>query len=158
MLCQVVFEGKSVTRGTFDSWRLFKFTLLGGALVGPVLHNWYLTLANIVKVPGTAGVVARLVLDQGVFAPFFISTFIACLMAMDGDLANVPAKLRQDLGETVVTNWKIWLPFQFLNFRFVPQQFQVLAANVVALVWNVCLSFISNRAVEDPAAAGAKKA
>jgi hypothetical protein len=33
---------------------------------------------------------------------------------------RVPAKLRQDWGTTVITNWKIWVPFQFLNFRFVP--------------------------------------
>jgi hypothetical protein len=49
---------------------------------------------------------------------------------MDPDLHHpprrqVPAKLRQDWRTTVVTNWKIWVPFQFLNFRFVPVNLQV---------------------------------
>ena len=33
----------------------------------------------------------------------------------------------------MVANWKVWVPFQFLNFRFVPVNLQVRAANVIAL-------------------------
>ena len=41
-------------------------------------------------------------------------------------------------------NWQIWVPFQFLNFRLVPPNLQVAAANVIALVWNVYLSWASH--------------
>ena len=34
-------------------------------------------------------------------------------------------KLKQDMRAILTTNWKIWIPFQFLNFNFVPQQLQV---------------------------------
>ena len=34
-------------------------------------------------------------------------------------------KLKQDMKAILMTNWKIWIPFQFLNFNFVPQQLQV---------------------------------
>ena len=37
----------------------------------------------------------------------------------------MPAKLRQDLKPTLIANWKVWVPFQFINFRFVPQSMQV---------------------------------
>jgi hypothetical protein len=37
----------------------------------------------------------------------------------------IKAKLKQDLKPTIVKNWQIWVPFQFLNFRFVPQTLQV---------------------------------
>ncbi|RLM59163.1 protein sym-1-like [Panicum miliaceum] len=36
---------------------------------------------------------------------------------------------------------------QFLNFYFVPQKFQVLAANFVAFAWNVILSFKAHKEV-----------
>ncbi|RLM98917.1 hypothetical protein C2845_PM06G15030 [Panicum miliaceum] len=36
---------------------------------------------------------------------------------------------------------------QFLNFYCVPQKFQVLAANFVALAWNVILSFKAHKEV-----------
>ena len=56
----------------------------------------------------------------------------------------------------MVANWKLWVPFQFLNFRFVPPQLQVAAANVCAVVWNVILSLLSHTKVE-PVAAPALK-
>jgi hypothetical protein len=56
----------------------------------------------------------------------------------------------------VLANWKLWVPFQFLNFRFVPPQLTVAAANVCAVVWNVILSLLSHAKVE-PAAAPASK-
>ncbi|KAK2995688.1 hypothetical protein RJ640_000819, partial [Escallonia rubra] len=51
--------------------------------------------------------------------------------------------LDQEWFPSVLANWQLWIPFQFLNFRFVPQQFQVLAANVVALAWNENMKFDS---------------
>jgi protein Mpv17 len=47
----------------------------------------------------------------------------------------------------MIANWQLWIPFQFLNFRFVPQNYQVLASNVVALAWNVILSFKAHKEV-----------
>jgi hypothetical protein len=46
-----------------------------------------------------------------------------------------------------MANWNIWIPFQFLNFRFVPLNLQVAAANVVALLWNTYLSWASHKEV-----------
>jgi hypothetical protein len=40
-------------------------------------------------------------------------------------IQDLNAKLKQDWWPAVQTNWKIWIPFQFLNFRFVPPQLQV---------------------------------
>ena len=36
-----------------------------------------------------------------------------------------------------------WVPFQWLNFRFVPVEFQVVAVNFAALVWNVVLDSLN---------------
>lgn len=51
----------------------------------------------------------------------------------------------------VTANWKLWIPFQFFNFRFVPPQLQVAAANVCALAWNVILSLLSHAKVAEAA-------
>lgn len=64
----------------------------------------------------------------------FLKTFILTLIL-------------QEWFSAVLANWKLWIPFQFLNFRFVPQQFQVLAANFIALIWNVFLSFIAHKEI-----------
>ena len=145
LLAQVLFEdGQSV-----DTKRTLTFTFLGAFLVGPALHFWYGSLGKIVTVGGSVGAGLRLGLDQLAFAPVFLATFLSALFAIEGNTDKLPNKLKQDLFPTVVANWKIWVPFQFLNFRFVPANLQVGAANVIALAWNVYLSWASHKKVPE---------
>ena len=44
---------------------------------------------------------------------------------MQGQRHQIRSKLRRDLKPTVITNWQIWVPFQFVNFRFIPLHLQV---------------------------------
>ncbi|RYR04104.1 hypothetical protein Ahy_B06g083682 isoform A [Arachis hypogaea] len=131
-----------------DLKRTFIFTLLGFVLVGPTLHFWYLYLSKLVTLPGALGALLRLVIDQFLFSPIFIAVFLATLVTLEGGPSQAIPKLKQEWFSSVVANWQLWIPFQFLNFRFVPQQFQVLAANVIALVWNVILSFKAHKVVQ----------
>ncbi|XP_023539960.1 protein sym-1-like [Cucurbita pepo subsp. pepo] len=142
-ICQLVFEDAP----SADLKRTFRFSLLGLALVGPALHFWYLYLSQLVTLPGASGAFLRLLLDQFVFTPVFLGAFLAGLLTLEGRPSHIIPKLQQEWFSSVVANWKLWIPFQFLNFRFVPQQFQVLAANVLALAWNVILSFKAHREI-----------
>eukprot|EP00884_Botryococcus_braunii_P004181 jgi/Botrbrau1/13764/Bobra.0056s0020.1 len=135
-------------RSSIDWKRLATFAFLGLVLVGPALHFWYLTLSRLVPAATTAGALTRLALDQLAFAPIFLATFFVALLTLEGQPGLIQAKLKQDLKPTVIKNWQIWVPFQFLNFRFVPQTLQVLVANFVALGWNTYLSFASHTAVK----------
>lgn len=62
--------------------------------------------------------------DQLAFAPVFISLIVSSIMALEGHAGDVPAKLRADLPTMVRSNWTLWVPFQFVNFRYVPPQLQ----------------------------------
>ncbi|KAH7291070.1 hypothetical protein KP509_30G075200 [Ceratopteris richardii] len=104
--------------------RLGIFTLLGLVLVGPTLHFWYLNLNKLIPGPGTYRAGARLALDQFLFSPIFIGVFLSALMTLEGHANDIVPKLKQDWLSAVVANWKIWIPFQFLNFLLVPQQLQ----------------------------------
>ncbi|KAE9465802.1 hypothetical protein C3L33_02289, partial [Rhododendron williamsianum] len=113
---------------SLDLKRTFLFTLLGLVLVGPTLHFWYLYLSRLVPLSGASGAFSRLVLDQFLFSPIFIGVFLASLLTLEGRPSDVVPKLQQEWFSAVIANWKLWIPFQFLNFRFVPQQFQVWMA------------------------------
>ncbi|KAI5560150.1 hypothetical protein POPTR_016G029700v4 [Populus trichocarpa] len=143
LICQLVIDQVP----SLDLKRTFLFTLLGLVLVGPTLHIWYLYLSKMVTVPGASGAFLRLLADQFVFSPIFIGVFLSTLVTLEGRPSQVIPKLQQEWFSAVLANWQLWIPFQFLNFRFVPQQFQVLAANVIALVWNVILSFKAHKEV-----------
>ena len=145
-------------KGT-DWRRAGVFTFLGAVLVGPALHLWYGSLSKIVAATGATGTAAAgvsLALDQLAFAPCFLAVFIASLFTIEGNADAVVPKLKQDWGTTVVNNWKVWVPFQFLNFRFVPVNLQVGAANVIALAWNTYMSYVSHLAVKEPEPVPAK--
>ncbi|CAN1259825.1 Protein sym-1, partial [Linum perenne] len=143
LICQLVIDQVPSP----DLKRAFLFASLGLVLVGPTLHFWYLYLSKLVTVPGGRGAFARLILDQFLFSPVFIGVFLSTLVALEGRPSQVVPKLQQEWLSSVVANWQLWIPFQFLNFRFMPQQFQVLGANVIALVWNVILSFKAHREI-----------
>ncbi|XP_047323263.1 protein SYM1 [Impatiens glandulifera] len=133
---------------SLDLKRTFVFTILGLVLVGPTLHIWYMYLNRLVSVTGASGALIRLLVDQCVFSPIFIGVFMTSLMILEGRSSQVVPKLKQEWVSSLIANWQLWIPFQFLNFRFVPPQFQVLFANVVALVWNVILSYKAHKVIK----------
>jgi hypothetical protein len=76
----------------------------------------------------------------------FIGSFFAALGFLEGKTpAQVEKKLRDDLPSTVRSNWVLWVPANFFNFRMVPVPLQVAFSNFVALFWNTYVSFVSNR-------------
>jgi Mpv17 / PMP22 family len=38
-------------------------------------------------------------------------------------------------------NWMIWIPAQGINFKYVPVKYRVLFSNIVAVTWNIYLSY-----------------
>ncbi|KAJ9180940.1 hypothetical protein P3X46_009124 [Hevea brasiliensis] len=143
LVCQLVIDQVP----SLEVKRTLLFTFLGLVLVGPTLHFWYLYLSKLVTLPGASGAFLRLLLDQFLFSPIFIGVFLSTLVTLEGRPQQVVPKLQQEWFSAVLANWQLWIPFQFLNFRFVPQQFQVLAANAIALIWNVILSFKAHKEV-----------
>ncbi|KAD4584058.1 hypothetical protein E3N88_21659 [Mikania micrantha] len=143
LICQVLIDKVP----SLDLKRVSLFTFLGMVLVGPTLHFWYLYLHKLVTTTGAIGAFVRLIVDQFIFAPVFIGVFLSTLVTLEGRPSQVLSKLKQEWVSSVIANWQLWIPFQFLNFRFVPQQFQVLAANFIALIWNVILSYKAHKEV-----------
>ncbi|KAL8129297.1 hypothetical protein V2J09_018452 [Rumex salicifolius] len=143
LICQLVVDKVP----SVDYRRTFIFSFLGLVLVGPSLHFWYLYLSQLITRPGASGAIMRLLLDQFVFSPIFIGVFLSALVTLEGRPSEVVPKLKQEWFSAVLANWQLWIPFQYFNFRFVPQQFQVLAANFLALLWNVILSYKAHKEV-----------
>ncbi|KAH8941334.1 hypothetical protein BDL97_14G032500 [Sphagnum fallax] len=128
--CQLVIEKD----GKLDVKKTAVITFLGLVLVGPMLHIWYLTLSKVFTAMGVKGTVIWLLLDQS-FSHLRIV-----------HLTSSPSFSRIG-NQQLLQIAKLWVPFQFINFLVVPQPLQVAFANVVALVWNIYLSFASHTEV-----------
>ena len=104
----------------------------------------------------------QLAFDQLVNAPIVIAGFFmtfqlataiaealctgfATVPTLGGLAETVGAQLRSSYASTVVSNWKIWVLPQLVNFALVPPYARVAFANAIALVWNVVLSAVVNK-------------
>ena len=176
VLCQYLNRKRSddVKRDTyqksFDWTRTIRFTILGSFLVAPTVHTWYGYLMSSIPGSSISAIVKRLFLDQGVFAPIFLPTFISCLTVLehinvfgeknddkvqknesnDTDLlSHITNRLRSDVPEALVVGWSIWIPSMAIMFAFVPSKFQVLYSNCVGFVWNAYLSYCTHEGEEN---------
>ena len=138
--CQTLVEKKE----KFDFKRFFMFSGLGLVLVGPTLHVWYGALNKFIPAQTTAGALYRLALDQTVFAGPFIATFMSSLLVLEGRSEEIQDTLSNGWWSAVKSNWLLWIPANFINFRFVVPRFQVLFANAVAVLWNTYLSWATH--------------
>jgi len=137
----------------YDSTRTLRFVSLGTFLVGPVIHVWYNALNGIWPGTTVVRVVQRVLVDQFIFTPAFLTVWLTALWTLQDWDDDVPAERRDDYWTdlrrawpvVLPANWCLWIPAQAINFRFVPLPYQVLFSNVVALVWNAFLSFTNSR-------------
>lgn len=136
-----------VLAAEIDWGRYARFTLLGAAFIAPCLHYWYGFLGRAIPGKALSTVVKRVAVDQLVFSPVFLMSFLSTIMLVDGQAAKIVPKLQADYVQTLVGNWGYWIPAQLINFRFVPSMYQVLCSNGFGFVWNIYLSYQSNKAV-----------
>ncbi|GAX85451.1 hypothetical protein CEUSTIGMA_g12867.t1 [Chlamydomonas eustigma] len=156
IVSQVFIEGSS-----FELSRTLTFTCLGLFFVGPVLFYWYGWLGGLIPGSGAMSVLGSLALDQLLFAPPFIAAFMSILTVTiegpthlkDGSLQtlknSIASKIQKDWPPAVQVNWLLWVPAQFINFKFVPPNLRVLAVNVTALIWNIYMSYQGHKKVAE---------
>ena len=164
-LCQWIIDA-SEGATVWDRARTGRFAFLGCAFVAPAIHFWYGALAR--RIPGThaTAIAKRVFMDQFVFTPFYLPLWLVSLWSLEelteepklkgadtndssapsADLKNAyPQRLVETLPDLMIANWSLWVPVMGLNFRFVPVKYQVLCSNLVALIWNMYLSFATSR-------------
>lgn len=146
---------------TFDLRRFIVFTTVAGFYIAPVINLWFNWLArlpvptkwnNVAKaaymmlIDQTAGAVLinmgfffAFELAQRAFPPYnvFTSNFI------DAGILST----KNNLWETLIANWYCWPWINFINFLWVPLKYRVLFSNAAAVLWNMFLSSIANRAI-----------
>lgn len=137
---------QAVEGSGYDVARTARMASFGLLWHGIASHIWYELLDN--RVPGQASspgtVMAKMVLDQVIWAPFNTMVFYAYLAAATGSLAELPAVLQTKLIPTILAGYALWPLAHIINFRFVPQQHRLLYVNLVNLVWTVWLSGMAN--------------
>jgi len=58
-------------------------------------------------------------------------------------------KLNADLKTAVMGSWAVWIPAHTVNFAFVPPAQRLLYINTIQIGYNIFLSFLGNKKVEE---------
>lgn len=58
-------------------------------------------------------------------------------------------KIKQDLKTAVMGSWAVWVPAHTVNFAFIPPSQRLLYINTIQIGYNIFLSFLGNKKVED---------
>jgi hypothetical protein len=69
--------------------------------------------------------------------------------------AKVEHKLTHALVPTVLRSSMLWIPFNYVNFSFVPLEYRVLTGGAVSLFWNAYLSVVQHAHAHAPATTAA---
>lgn len=114
------------------------------AVFGPAATTWFGFLQRNVNLRSpNATILARVALDQGVFAPTFIGIFLSSMAVLEG--SSPKEKLEKSYSSALTTNWMIWPFVQMIIFRFMPLEHRVLFVNVVSIGWNSYLSYLNSQ-------------
>lgn len=134
----------------FDYMRTLRLGSFGFLVHGTGGHYFYGWLDR--TMPGTAAttVVKKVVIDQTMVNPVFGCIFFGYLNFTEGkSWDQYVEKIKADLQTAVVGSWTVWVPAHTINFRFVPPSQRILYINTIQIFYNVFLSFLGNKQVEE---------
>ncbi|GCB61334.1 hypothetical protein scyTo_0014319, partial [Scyliorhinus torazame] len=110
---------------------------------GPLSHYFYHYLDKLIPSNVPYSQIKRLLLDRLMFAPAFLALFFVVVSLLEGkNLKSLKDKMQTGYWTALKMNWKVWTIFQYININYVPAQFRVLFANMVALFWYAYLASI----------------
>nr|XP_004544619.1 peroxisomal membrane protein 2 [Maylandia zebra] len=147
LLSQFVEARKKAQKGApvsnIDAAGAARYTIYGLLITGPVSHLFYQLMEVWIPTTDRFCVVKRLLLDRLIFAPGFLLLFYFVMNILEAKgWTDFEKKMRRSYWTALKMNWKVWTPFQFININFVPVQFRVLFANMIALFWYAYLASV----------------
>ena len=114
---------------------------------------WYsillpkLTKKYISRIPPRYQLGARLLLDTIVFAPFTYMGFYIIKSVLDDGLnleaEDLAFEMRNKMPMTLLVDWMIWIPANYVNFKYVKVHYQSLFVGVFTFFFNILLSLIA---------------
>ncbi|XP_008333767.1 peroxisomal membrane protein 2 [Cynoglossus semilaevis] len=132
-----------VSISEIDAAAAARFAIYGLIITGPVSHYFYQLMEVWMPTTDPYCIVKRLLLDRLFFAPGFLLIFYFVMNVLEAKgWKDFEQKMRQSYLTALKMNWKVWTPFQFINVNFVPVQFRVLFANMVAFFWYAYLASV----------------
>ena len=142
LLSQGIVKNLSGKTIEFDFAEVFVMIMISFFYMTPILMIFFSKL-NSMK----GGVVAKLVVDQFVFSPFFTTGIIALRLIFytKADISTVPALLYTIVPKAMQSAWLFWVPARFIVISYISEDKHMLVSNVLSLFWNIIFTMTLNQ-------------
>lgn len=124
-----------------DVRRSASYATFAAAYTGAFQHFLFANLQEALPDP-----VTRLAVNQGLIIPLcYYTLLLLVLPKLRATSVEEEEQLRSSINiqKMIPRNWAFWVPLQFIQFNFIPTEFQVVYCSFLGLIWNVCLSLFT---------------
>ncbi|KAI5970941.1 hypothetical protein CANMA_000101 [Candida margitis] len=132
---------------TYVPLTYFQFNRLAGFMCWGFIMSfvqcwWYKFLQVYSKDPKFIEVLRKVMTDQFCFSPISLFCFFTygTMVLENGTWEDTKKKLGAIYLKTLMINYSVWFPIQFINFLIVPRDFQVPFSSSISVLWNCFLS------------------
>lgn len=137
-----IIESETPLRLTYFHFNRLAGFMCWGFILAFFQSWWYSFLHTYTKHPQFIEVIRKVMSDQFCYSPVSLCCFFiyGTMVLESGTWEDAKAKLRRVYLKTLIVNFSVWFPVQFINFLLVPRSFQVPFSSSVSVLWNCFLS------------------
>lgn len=141
-----------------DVRRSLSYATFAAGYTGGFQHFLFSGLQETISDP-----LVRTGINQGLIIPLcYYSLLVWLVPKLRATSKREEETLRSsiDVKKMIPRNWLFWVPLQWIQFTFIPMEFQIMYCSVLGLIWNICLSLMTAGGAKEevPAAAVGGKA
>lgn len=129
----------------FESTRTAHMAI-SGVTVGIICHFWYKMLDR--RMPGRSMrvVAKKIVLDQLICSPIYISAFFVTLGLLERKGKHeVWEEIKEKAWKLYAAEWTVWPVAQFVNFYWIPTHYRIFYDNIISLGYDVLTSKVKHK-------------
>jgi len=140
---------KHESRSVMVDWgEVGRFSLYGGLIHGPLIHNWVNFLSRRIPQTTLPYVMVKVMIDQLCFAPIMLSTFLVILTAAEGKTAEeTMTQWREKFLPTYATGACVWPILLAVNYKIVPLFLRSTYLAICNFFWIIFLAKQRSRTV-----------
>jgi hypothetical protein len=133
---------------TLDWAEVARFTVYGGIFHGPLIHNWVNFISKMIPWTTLPFVMVKVMLDQVVFAPVLLSSFLLIMTALEGRTREEAVKQwKEKFLPTYGTAVCVWPLLLAINYKLVPLRFSFIYIAICNFFWIIFLAHQKSRRV-----------
>ena len=137
-------EGKSWLDA--DRPRLFRSTVVGLFLLGPLAHFYY----DFVGTLDTWPIVGKIALDQTAYLAFYNTVYYVSLTVLAGkSFGEAVEEYKDSFWLLLTSGWKLWPLVGIVTYTLIPQQNRVLWIDGIEIIYSALLSSLANKEGEN---------